>query len=181
MNNKITPSSKTELNTILREHAVRYPGMQPTDAVKLIYQNEFGGGHLISDEAACLAYLRREYAAVSKEPEALLMESIGNGIVRIHLAAVPEGELEPLGQCFLRSAATHKGNPDSYLSKLDVLRELTQEGIFAFDAGDLDSYLNEYRQQGYPPVSHSPQYRQLYHPAYRVVLEREAEKLGIPG
>ena len=181
MKNKITPSSKTELSTILREHAIRYPGMQPTDAVKLIYQNEFGGGHLISDEAACFAYLHREYAAVSKEPEALLMEPIGNGIVRVHLAAVPEGDLEALGQCFLRSAATHKGNFDSFLSKLDVLRDLTQEGIFAFDMDSLDGYLDEYRRQGYPPVSHSPQYRQLYHPAYRVVLEREAEKLGIPG
>ena len=35
-----------ELERILREHAERYPLMQPTDAVKLIYQNEFGGGHL---------------------------------------------------------------------------------------------------------------------------------------
>ena len=181
MKNKITLSAETELNTILREHAVRYPGMQPTDAVKLIYQNEFGGGHLISDEAACLAYLRREYDGVARDPGALLTETIGNGIVRIHLAAVPEGDLEALGQCFLRSAAAHKGNPDSFLSKLDVLRALTREGVFTFDITDLDSYLNEYRQQGYPPVSHSPQYRQLYHPAYRVVLEREAENLGIPG
>ena len=49
-----------ELEQILREHAKRYPLMQPTDAVKLIYQNEFGGGHLIRDEQACLNYLRRE-------------------------------------------------------------------------------------------------------------------------
>ena len=34
-----------ELKTILREHAKHYPQMQPTNAVKLIYQNEFGGGH----------------------------------------------------------------------------------------------------------------------------------------
>ena len=33
-----------ELDQILREHAMRYPKMQSTDAVKLIYQNEFGGG-----------------------------------------------------------------------------------------------------------------------------------------
>ena len=43
-----------ELEKILQDHAKRYPQMEPTDGVKLIYQNEFGGGHLIKDENACL-------------------------------------------------------------------------------------------------------------------------------
>ena len=77
-----------ELERILREQAKRYPLMQPTDAVKLIYQNEFGGGHLIWDEEACLNYLRREYADLEKDPSAQLYEEIGNGIVRVNLAAV---------------------------------------------------------------------------------------------
>ena len=55
-----------ELEKTLREQGKRYPQMECTDAVKLIYQNEFGGGHLIRDEAACLSYLRREYEAVEK-------------------------------------------------------------------------------------------------------------------
>ena len=33
------------LEQILQDHARKYPKMEPTDAVKLIYQNEFGGGH----------------------------------------------------------------------------------------------------------------------------------------
>ena len=77
-----------ELKDILIAHAKRYPLMQPTDAVKLIYQNEFGGGHLIRDEQACLNYLRREYDSIAKKPNALLYEEIGNGIVRVNLAAV---------------------------------------------------------------------------------------------
>ena len=77
-----------ELEQILREHAKRYPLMQPTDAIKLIYQNEFGGGHLIRDEEACLNYLRREYTSVAKDPTVPLYEDIGNGIIRVNLAAV---------------------------------------------------------------------------------------------
>ena len=50
-----------ELETILKDHARRYGQMEPTDAVKLIYQNEFGGGHLIRDEESCRNYLYREY------------------------------------------------------------------------------------------------------------------------
>ena len=54
--------SMFELEAILKIHVKRYPLMQPTDAVRLIYQNEFGGGHLIRDEEICLNYLRQDSA-----------------------------------------------------------------------------------------------------------------------
>ena len=158
-----------ELRAILIAHAKRYPLMQPTDAVKLIYQNEFGGGHLIRDEQACLNYLRREYADLEKDPTAPLYEDIGNGIVRVNLAAVKAEDLERLGRAFIDSAAKHKGTMDSFLNKLEVLRTLTAEGVFAFDLDALNSYLSEYEAAGYPAVSHSEQYRQAYKPAYRII------------
>ena len=158
-----------ELERILREHAKRYPLMQPTDAVKLIYQNEFGGGHLIRDEEACLNYLHREYADLEKEPTAPLYEDIGNGIIRVNLAALKEDDLEQLGKAFIDSAAKHKGTMDSFLNKLEVLRMLTAEGVFAFDLDALNTYLSEYKAAGYPAVSHSEQYRQAYKPAYRII------------
>lgn len=158
-----------ELKAILIAHAKRYPLMQPTDAVKLIYQNEFGGGHLIRDEQACLNYLRQEYASAEKDPTAALYEDIGNGIVRVNLAAVKPEDLEQLGRDFIRSAAKHKGTLDSFLNKLEVLRMLTAEGVFAFDLDALNTYLSEYKAAGYPAVSHSEQYRQAYKPAYRII------------
>ena len=158
-----------ELRAILIAHAKRYPLMQPTDAVKLIYQNEFGGGHLIRDEEACLNYLRREYADLEKDPTAPMYEDIGNGIVRVNLAAVREEDLEQLGQDFIASAAKHKGTLDSFLNKLEVLQTLTTEGVFAFDLDALNAYLSEYKAVGYPAVSHSEQYRQAYTPAYRII------------
>ena len=162
-----------ELEQILREHAKRYPLMQPCDAVKLIYQNEFGGGHLIRDEQACLNYLRREYADLEKDPTAPMYEDIGNGIVRVNLGAVREEALEQLGQDFIASAAKHKGTLDSFLNKLEVLISLTADGVFTFDADALNAYLSEYKAAGYPAVSHSPEYRQAYNPAYRVILRRK--------
>lgn len=164
-----------ELRAILLEHAARYPKMEPTDAVKLIYQNEFGGGHMISDEAACLAYLRREYAATPRDPQTPRTEAIGNGLVRVCLAAVEEGEMEALGQTFIRSAAAHKGNLDSFRKKLAVLRQLAGEGHFSFRQTQLDAYLTAYEQAGFPPVSHSPEYRTAYRPAYRVILNQYSE------
>ena len=162
-----------ELRAILIAHAKRYPLMQPTDAVKLIYKNEFGGGHLIRDEQACLNYLRQEYASVAKDPTVALYEDIGNGIVRVNLAAVKPEDLEQLGRAFIDSAAKHKGTMDRFLNKLEVLRKLANEGVFNFDTNALNAYLSEYEAAGYPAVSHSPEYRQAYNPAYRVILRRK--------
>ena len=159
-----------ELERILREHAKRYPLMQPTDAVKLIYQNEFGGGHLIRDEQTCLNYLHREYESVEKKLTMPLYENIGNGIVRVNLAAVKPEDLDQLGKDFIRSAAERKGNLDSFLCKLKVLKKLTVQGVFGFESNELDVYLMEYEKAGYPLVSHSPEYHIIYKPAYRVIL-----------
>lgn len=161
-----------ELETILRSHAVRYPLMEPTDAVKLIYQNEFGGGHLIRDEQTCLARLSREYAQTTKNPDLPLYVDIGNGIVRVQLAAVAEKDLEALGRRFIRSAAAHKGSMARFREKLAVLRRLTGEGVFSFTPEQLQAYLQEYEAQGCPAVSHSPRYRTVYAPAYRIVRKQ---------
>ena len=158
-----------ELKQILQEHAKRYPLMQPCDAVKLIYQNEFGGGHLIRDKQAVLNYLRREYESVEKDSAMPLYEDIGNGIVRVNLAAIKPENLDQLGRDFIRSAAEHTGTRERFLQKLDVLRQLTAAGYFGFGMIALGDYLLEYINSGCPMVSHSEQYRQNYAPAYRVI------------
>lgn len=161
-----------ELESILLEHAIRYPAMQPTDAVKLIYQNEFGGGHLIRNEASCRDYLRREYNAMTKNDALPLWEDIGNGMVRVNLAALEESDLEWLGTAFIQSAAEHRGNPDAFKEKLAVLRRLAGEAVFSFSAQELESYLTAYEVAGFPAVSHSQCYREHYSPAYRIILKR---------
>ena len=158
-----------ELKDILIAHARRYPLMHPCDAVKLIYQNEFGGGHLIRDKQAVLNYLRREYESVEKDSAMPLYEDIGNGIVRVNLAAVKPEDLDQLGRDFIRSAAEHTGTRERLLQKLDVLRQLTEAGHFGFGMIEMESYLSEYIKSGCPMVSHSEQYRQNYAPAYRII------------
>ena len=158
------------MKTILLAHARRYPAMEPTDAVKLLYQSTFGGGHLIQDEEAAIRYLRREYAATPRDTGKPLTEDIGNGLLRVNLAALPENRLEALGKAFLHSAKVCQGTLEDFLPKLALLRALTAEGTFGFSSQTLDGYLEEYARAGYPMVSHSERYRQAYHPAYRVVL-----------
>lgn len=158
-----------ELRQVLIAHAKKYRIMQPTDAVKLIYQNEFGGGHLIKNEAACMNYLFREYDTIAKNAQNELCESIGNGLVRVNLTAINREQLEPLGHAFIRGAAQHKGTMERFRHKLGTLKALTAVGYFPFSADQLDKYLKEYAAEGFPAVSHSPQYRKTYQPSYRVV------------
>ena len=62
--------------------------MRRTDAVKLIYQGEFGSGHMIKNEAAALDRLRAEYTRIIHDETMPLYEYIGCGIARVNLAAV---------------------------------------------------------------------------------------------
>ena len=163
-----------ELRHILLDHAVRYPQMEPRDAVKLIYQNEFGGGHLIRDEKSCINYLRREYGSVTQTPD-VLTEDIGNGLVRVRLSALDAHGYTPdqLGRDFIRSAAIHAGSKDRFLAKLELLQQLTGMGQLPFSSDRLEAYLSEYAAAGYPMVSHSDAYRAAYAPAYRIVLRSD--------
>ena len=118
-----------ELREILTAHAGRYPAMGPQDGVKLVYQNEFGGGHLVSDPEQSLERLRTEWAAVDRAPNTPLAEEIGNGMVRIQLRGMDGAEypLEALNRDFIRSAAARRGSMTAFLEKLDVLRGLAGE------------------------------------------------------
>ena len=158
-----------ELKRILTEHAARYPLMEAQDVVKLIYQNEFGAAHMIKDEAACRAALRTEYAATPKNSLLPRYEDIGNGMVRIHLAALAENELEALGTAFIAGAGAAQGTLSRFRAKLSLLETLTAEGLLPFSTQALTTYLAAYEAAGFPAVSHSETYRAAYRPAYRVV------------
>ena len=166
-----------ELCRILTDHAKRYPLMEPCDAVKLIFQNEFGGEHLISEPNATLAWLRAERASTPDDPDVLPVEDIGNGMVRVYLAGLEftESSLRTLNRDFFRSAQIHQGWRKDFLSKLDALRRLTREGVFAFTSLELENYLKGYISTGCCPLSHSPTYRSAYRPAYRVVKRLASE------
>lgn len=168
-----------ELREIMRQHAKKYPLMQPCDAVKLVYQNEFGGGHLVTDKEQSLVYLSNEYDSISQENDMPLFDDIGNGIVRVHIASMDSYNLsiEKLNEIFVLSSGSIHGTSESFIKKLDVLEEETGHGIFSFSLDELKHYLQEYIDAGIKPVSHSTEYKKAYKPAYRVVSKSLLEKL----
>ena len=161
-----------ELENIILTHTQKYPLMQVTDAVKLIYQGEFGGGHLVRDRKECLSRIKKE-AEISSKSYGEVIEDIGFGIVRVNLASIESIGIthEKLCDLFIESASIIKGDLSTFFKKLECLSALTSNNAFSFTLRELDSYLEEYIKSGCPAVSHSEIYRNEYHPAYRIVLK----------
>ena len=166
----------SELSRVLREHAKRYPLMRPCDGVKLVFQNEMGGGHLVNDPSTSLERLQAEWSATLHDPSAPLTEDVGNGTVRVALSAVREDELEILNDDFVRSAR-RTGDQAAFRQKLETLRALARQGVLGFSPAELEDYLTGYLTADCSPVSHSPEYRAVYRPAYRVVDRRTSKLL----
>lgn len=159
------------MQAILLSHFAAYPAMTPQDGVKLLYQSAFGPGHLLADPARALAFLRRELDETPPAPGPLY-EAIGGGYARLHLAAARAAGLsaEAIFREFSCAAEAPCPGVDAFLEHLALLERLTAWGEAPFSSAELTAYLRDYRAAGCPMVSHSPVYRERYHPAYRVVF-----------
>ncbi len=154
------------------EQYARYPQMQLVDVVKRMYQSEFAGGHMITDEAAALRRLEQEWSLLGQVSSyTSVFEELSGGICRLNLAPIINSGIAPatVNRLFVLSANSHQGCVESFERKLAAFRQWCVEGLFAFDIEELDDYLRDYKAKGYPPVSHSEEYRFAYAPAYRVI------------
>lgn len=144
---------------IMKQHAARYPEMRAQDYIKLMYQSEFGGGHLIADPAMALNRLIQETEAQSAPP-ALAFEPIGGGLGRMYLPA--EGLRPETVLGLFMEVCTPRGTMEGMLEKLKLL-----ESVHPEMKADIDAYI----ASGCPAQSHSPEYRAAYAPAYRLAPE----------
>lgn len=166
---------KPELKNILISHSSAYPEMELSDYIKLIYQNEFGSGHMISNLSDSEMFLKSEYEAVSAETDIRenfrLIEPIGNGLSRIHLNQphLQSKDLPLLNLLFAATANTHRGSISRFRDKSSLLHEMAVKNLLPLKAETVKSYLREYFSKGCPPIHHSEAYRIKYHPHYRVI------------
>lgn len=158
-------------NTIL-EHVKKYPLMEIQDIAKLIYQSEFGGGHMIADPKMSLKRIQEEYNSLS--PEALCVpsvtETIGNGLSRIYLSCLDNGvSTDVLNEMFVHSANNKKGTIAGLEEKINLVLSLCQDGTLPYPVDEAIEFFESWENDGYPAMSHSETYRTNYHPAYRVI------------
>ncbi len=145
-----------------------HPYALPQDYIKLIFQHEFGPGHLIADPLVAEGRLLGEWQETHDLPcEA--EQDIGNGYVRVSLKGLDEVQLGKLNEAFVKSANEGGGNNYAFEEKLDLFIRMAEEGCFTFDFDTAYKAVAAYLMEGIRPTSHTKQYHQHYKPAYRVV------------
>ncbi len=163
------------MQNILSLHASRYPEMEIRDYVKLLYQSEFGPGHLAGTSDEVLVAMEGEFSQVKAEQyaPAYTVEAIGGGLCRCHLdpQRFSAEDLPLLSRCFSLSAAP-RGSATGLWQKLGELAGLAWRGKLPLPADELELFLSLYDSKGCPPLHHSDAYRDTYRPHYRV-LDRD--------
>jgi len=160
-----------DFTKIILEHVSKYPIFRPTDAVKLIYQSEYGIGHLVADPQMFADRLMNEFHSCKKNSDQPMIEDIGSGICRLHFGPAKAAGMkaEDINRLFTAAAAGHRGSKEGQEQKLRLLEKLCREGCAGFSPEELAAFLEKYRAEGCPALHHSDGYRAAYQPHYRVI------------
>jgi uridine kinase len=152
--------------------------MQIEDFYKLIFQNEFAGGHLIADENNSLYHLTNEFNRIKNQKSLeRIFEDIGNGLVRLYLSSLSLSEINisTINRFFVTTANSHQGSIENFEGKMKIFLECCKNKTLPFDYKKAEKFINNRKNEGYIHISHSKDYRENYRPAYRVV-KNEFEK-----
>ncbi|MCL2874149.1 MAG: hypothetical protein FWE29_04375 [Defluviitaleaceae bacterium] len=161
------------MKKIIVNEMLKYPKSKALDILKLIYQNEFGCGHLVKDESYCLQMLEDELKTVTESADALF-EPIGNGYSRLNLSAAKKAKIPAslIARLFYLSANRCDGEAKGFLENVKQLKILCEQNELPFSMPEIESFINEWTKSGCKPFSHSDKYRESYNPAYRVILSK---------
>ncbi len=161
-----------EIRRLLVEHYRKYPKAQIQDIIKLLYQSEFAGGHMVGDEEESANLIRREFDMLkSDSPEPAALEDIGGGLCRMNLKTLPllGISFETANSFFIKTANSIRGSISGFEKKLAVLTECCFDSSLPYNPEHVENYIYGLKAKGYPPLSHSDEYREAYSPAYRIV------------
>ena len=152
---------------ILNEKSI-HPYAQPQDYIKLIFQSEFGPGHLIPNPDWAKNRLYEEWQQVKDMP-AENPQDIGGGYIRLCIKGIDESRLEEINTAFVASANEKTGSEAGFMAKLELFLAMAGENSFDFDLNTAENAVKEYLKDGIRPTSHTKVYHRHYAPAYRVV------------
>jgi len=168
-------NDKTGLDKVVKQHLEIYPEMQAVDVYKLAYQSTMGVVHFIGNPEKARDYLIREMSQVPPSNDIPLIEPLSpdGRMVRVNLAPykAAAGEPEPLFQAMMNTAEHFQPSKDTLEACLNLLIESAVKGKISPDSGELQAFFDKMRELDFPAVHHSDKYRELYRPAYRVILK----------
>lgn len=169
----------------------REPAAEALDALKWLYQSEFGCGHLLPARAQCAQRIAQELAQTQADGALPAYTPLGGGLCRLHLRnplarTLPPERIACMMQATQRRVRGSQAGLESKLAGLAALAETHGPHAPAavlprlpFTADALHTVWRDWLAAGSMPPSHSDRYRAAYAPAYRVVLRRFGEALPL--
>jgi hypothetical protein len=158
---------------LMEYHLLRYPHLRVQDAYKMLYQGEFGVGHLLGDGQGARRYLLEELATMDtadRGEELLEPVSPDGRMVRVNLR--PFRRLghspEALLGAMLATVAETRGDTAHFVALWEQFEGFARNGPFR--AEELREWDERVRRRDLPVAHHSPEYVREYLPAYRVCL-----------
>ena len=161
-----------------------YPELRLLDIYKSCFQDYMGAEHLVTDSERVKAYLDEELATTSLDdllPWSYEPCGIDSNYYRVSIRTIKENSIskEMLLDAFVRSAnSVERPSVESWCDRWHIIiGTIDQMNLslphYEEDKQFIDSILNA----GKYAISHSPSYREAYHPHYRIVekgiFERE--------
>ena len=176
--------SAQDIEGFVNRQLQNYPKSRLLDIYKSCFQNYMGAEHLVSDRQMVTAYLDEELNTTSLDdlmPWYYEPCGIEGNYVRVSLRTVMEGIIQEnlLLDAFIRSA-NNKERPsiDSWREQWHkIIGTIEQMNLNLPSYSEDKQFIDSILSAGKYAISHSPEYREAYHPHYRIVerniFERE--------
>lgn len=150
------------------EYFKSYPLSTIQDFIKYLYQSTLGSSHFIQNVEDNYEYLLKEYENIEYDPNHILYEEISDELVRVHLEAIDKNDLKVYHTLFMKSVEITSSKKQLFASFNEVEKGII-EGWIPFDLNEWKYEIDNYISKGCPVVSHSPIFRENYHPHYRLM------------
>ena len=184
----INIESKFDMDlTILLEQIKNHPNQTLQDVYKSCYQDEYGPGHLISNESSAINSLLQEINTIEKDYTPItLFEQTGiyGNYLRVDLTLVRDGVIPffVLFRALTISATIGGQKSDENWSTIwsEIVEEVKKAELkfenFEEDLANLDMISKSEDKV----VHHSEMYENIYHPHYRIIEKNAFEKFIKP-
>ena len=153
------------------------------DAYKWTYQATRGGEHAVPDTDSARSWLADEWSTLgvhsATEP---IWEPLcpGNEIGRFNLRPFKDkgGKADDLLDAFLASSRVYRSDGADFIEAWRQLgKRLEQHSVGNLDIKSWTRLDSEMKAKNYPAIHHSEIYEKAYHPAYRILTEKESKNL----
>ena len=174
--------SAQDIRTFVSRQMAQYPKSHLLDLYKSCFQDYMGAEHLVADRERVKSWLDEELNTtdINELPEWYYEPcGIKGRYVRVSLRTVREGLIaeDMLLDAFVRSANTKRPSVKSWSRRWHkIIGTIDKMNLDLPDYDREKQFLDSLLSVGKYAISHSAEYRDAYHPHYRIVERRIFEK-----